>query len=98
MLVQELVELLVIDAMRSFDLAIEVGCPGANVDVPDVEALEVPVKPGLEQAAPSRTAATAACAGDASDSRAAGSRRARRECDAPTTGRLRAGESASDNR
>ena len=43
-LVEELVELLVIDAMRSLHLAIEPRRTRANVDVPNVEALEVPVE------------------------------------------------------
>ena len=33
-LVEELIELLVIDAMRPLDLAIEVGCPRADIDMP----------------------------------------------------------------
>ena len=35
-LVQELVELLVVDAMGSFDLAVQVWCPRPDVDVADV--------------------------------------------------------------
>ena len=35
--IEELVKLLV-DAMGSLDLAVQVGCPGPNVDVADVEA------------------------------------------------------------
>ena len=43
-LVKELVELLVIDAMRPFHLAIEPRRARANVDVPNIESLEVPVE------------------------------------------------------
>jgi hypothetical protein len=46
--VQELVELLVVDAMRPLHLAIETRGARANVDVPNIEALEVPVELGLE--------------------------------------------------
>jgi len=47
-LVEELVELLVVDAMGSFDLAVQVWCPRPDVDVADVEGFEMPVKVGLE--------------------------------------------------
>jgi hypothetical protein len=43
-----LVELLVVDAMRPFDLAIEARCSGSDVNVVNVEILQVPVKLGLE--------------------------------------------------
>ena len=43
-LVEELVELLVIDAVRALHLAIEAWRARANVDVPDVEPLDVPVE------------------------------------------------------
>jgi hypothetical protein len=47
-LVEELVKLLVIDAVGSFDLAIQVRCSRSDVDVADIERLQVPVKLGLE--------------------------------------------------
>ena len=47
-LVKELVELLVIDAMRPLHLAIEPRRARANVDVPNIEALEMPVELRLE--------------------------------------------------
>ena len=47
-LVEELVELLVIDAVRPLDFAIEMRCPRANVDMTDVEGLEMPVEVRLE--------------------------------------------------
>ena len=47
-LVQELVELLVINAMRALHLAVEPWRPRANVDVLDVPFLEMPVKVRLE--------------------------------------------------
>ena len=47
-LVQELVELLVVDAVRALDLAIEVRRPRADVDVADVQRLEVPVEIATE--------------------------------------------------
>jgi hypothetical protein len=43
-LVQELVELLVIDPMRALDLAIEVRRSRADVDMPDIQPLQVPVE------------------------------------------------------
>ena len=46
--IQELIELLVIDAMRSFDLAVEMGCPRPDVHVADVARLEVPVEMRLK--------------------------------------------------
>jgi hypothetical protein len=45
---EELVELLIVDAMGSFDLAIQIWGPGPDVDVPDVEGFEMPVEVGLE--------------------------------------------------
>jgi len=39
--VQELVELLLIYAMRALHLAIKVRCPGSNVDMADVALLEM---------------------------------------------------------
>jgi hypothetical protein len=47
-LVQELVKLLVVDAMRSLHLAVQTRRSWADVDVLDVEALEVPVEVGLK--------------------------------------------------
>jgi hypothetical protein len=47
-LVEERVELLVVDSVRSLDFAVRVRRPRADVDVPDVEALEVPVEVGLK--------------------------------------------------
>ena len=41
--VQELVELLVVDPMRAFDLAIEMRRPCPNVDMADVSRFEMPV-------------------------------------------------------
>jgi len=49
--VQELVELLVIDAVRAFDLAIQSRCPDSDVHVADVQAFEVPVESRLERSA-----------------------------------------------
>jgi hypothetical protein len=46
--VQELVELLVVDAMRSFDLAIQMWGSRPDVHVTDVELLEMPVEVGLK--------------------------------------------------
>jgi hypothetical protein len=43
-LVQELIELLVVDAMRPFDLAVQMRCPWADVDMADVQGLQVPVE------------------------------------------------------
>jgi len=56
-LVEELVELLVVHAMRALHLPIEMRGARANVHVPDVEPLEVPVKLRLELSAivPSET-------------------------------------------
>jgi hypothetical protein len=42
--IQQRAKLLVIDPMRSLDLAVEMRRPWADVDVPDVQALEMPVK------------------------------------------------------
>ena len=46
--IEELVELLVVDAMGAFDLAVHVWGPRPDVDVADVESFEMPVKVGLE--------------------------------------------------
>jgi len=46
--VEELVELLVINAVRAFDLAIQPRRPGSDVHVADVQAFEVPVESRLE--------------------------------------------------
>jgi hypothetical protein len=44
-LVEQLIELLVVHAMRALDLAIQPGCSWPDVDMADVEFLQVPVKP-----------------------------------------------------
>jgi hypothetical protein len=46
--IQELVELLIVDAMRAVDFPVQMWRPGANVDVTDVALLEMPVKLGLK--------------------------------------------------
>ena len=46
--VEELVELLIVDPMRSFDFAIQVWGPRPDVHVPDVACFEMPVEVGLE--------------------------------------------------
>ena len=46
--IEELVELLVVDAMGSFDLAVQAWGPRPDVDVADIEIFEMPVKVGLE--------------------------------------------------
>ena len=46
--VEELIELLVIDPMGPFDLAVEMGCAGPDVDVPNVAVLQMPMEAGLE--------------------------------------------------
>ena len=46
--IKELVELLVVDAMGSFDLAVEMWGPWPDVHVADVEFLEMPVEVGLK--------------------------------------------------
>ena len=46
--IEELVELLVVDAMGPFDLAVQMWCPRPDVHVPDVEFFEMPVEVGLE--------------------------------------------------
>src|SRR5262245_36518393 len=46
--IQELVELLVVDTMGSFDLAVQVWGPRTDVHMPNVEFLEMPVEMGLE--------------------------------------------------
>jgi hypothetical protein len=43
-LVEELVELLVIDAVRAFNFPIQVWRPRADVDVPNILLLEMPVE------------------------------------------------------
>jgi len=43
-LVQELVELLVIDTVGAFHLAVQVRCPGAYVGVADIQVRQVPVE------------------------------------------------------
>lgn len=47
-LVQQLVELLVIDAVRPLHFAVQAGCAGPNVAMPDVSALQVPMELRLE--------------------------------------------------
>ena len=47
-LVEELVKLLLVDAVRTFDLAIQTWCFRTDVDVADVMFLQVPVEVGLE--------------------------------------------------
>jgi len=47
-LVEQLVELLVVDAMRPFDFPVEARCSRTDVDVVNVEFLQVPVRLGLE--------------------------------------------------
>src|SRR5580700_2407736 len=47
-LVEELVELLIVHAMRALDLAIEVRRARTNIHVADVEPFEMPVKRRLE--------------------------------------------------
>jgi hypothetical protein len=42
--IEELVELLVVDAMRTFDLAVQMWSPRPDVHVPDVELFEMPGK------------------------------------------------------
>ena len=46
--IEELVELLVVDAMGAFDLAVQMWGPRPDVDVADVEGVEMPVEVGLE--------------------------------------------------
>jgi len=46
--VQELIALLVVHAVRALELTVQVRCPRANVDVPDLARFEVPVELGLE--------------------------------------------------
>ena len=43
-LVEELVELLVVDPMRPFDLAVEMRRPRPDVDVPNIQRFDVPVE------------------------------------------------------
>ena len=43
-LVQELVELLVINTVGTFHLAVQVRCPGAYVRVADIQVRQVPVE------------------------------------------------------
>jgi hypothetical protein len=47
-LVEELVKLLLVDAVRTFDLAIQTWCFRTDVDVADDMFLQVPVEVGLE--------------------------------------------------
>jgi len=47
-LVQELVELLVVDTVRSFDFAVEMWRPRPDVRVADVAFFEMPVEVGLK--------------------------------------------------
>ena len=47
-LVEELVELLVVDTVRAFDLPVQVRRSRPDVRVTNVEPLEVPVKAGLK--------------------------------------------------
>src|SRR6516164_5563899 len=42
--IEQLIKLLIVDAVRSFDLAVEVRRPGPDIHVPDVELLEMPVE------------------------------------------------------
>src|SRR5262245_21918521 len=49
-LVEQLIELLVVNAMRPLDLSIEARRAWADVHVPDVESLEMPVKLRLKLA------------------------------------------------
>jgi hypothetical protein len=46
--VEELVKLLIIDAMGSFDLAVQMRCPRPDIHVVDVAFFEMPVEVGLE--------------------------------------------------
>jgi hypothetical protein len=46
--VEEVVELLGVDAMRSFDLPVEARGAGFDVDVPDALVEDVPVERGTE--------------------------------------------------
>ena len=46
--IEELVELLIVDAMGSFDLPIQMWRPRPDVHMADVELLEMPVKVRLE--------------------------------------------------
>jgi hypothetical protein len=46
--IEELVELLIVDPMGSFDLAVQMWCPRPNVHVTDVAFFEMPVEVGLE--------------------------------------------------
>ena len=47
-LVQELIELLVIDAVRTLDLTVQMRRPGADVHVAAVEGFQVPMKAGVK--------------------------------------------------
>ena len=46
--IQQLVELLIVDAMRPFDFAVQVRCPRADINMPNVLRFGVPVKLCLE--------------------------------------------------
>ena len=43
-LVEELVELLIVDPVRSFDLAVQMRCPWTDAHVSNVQGVESPVK------------------------------------------------------
>src|SRR5688572_26823565 len=47
-LIEQLVELLVVDAVRPLHFAVQAGCAGPNVTVPDVSTLQVPMELRLE--------------------------------------------------
>ena len=42
--IQQLVELLVVHAMRALDFTVQSRCPRADVDVPDVQRFGMPVE------------------------------------------------------
>jgi hypothetical protein len=46
--IEELVELLIVDAMGPFNLAVQMWGPRPDVDVPNVTLFEMPVEVGLE--------------------------------------------------
>ena len=47
-LVEQLVELLVVETMRALHLSVQTRRTRADVDVPDVKSLEMPVELGLK--------------------------------------------------
>ena len=47
-LIEQLVELLVVDAVRPLHFAVQAGCAGPNVTMPDVSTLQVPMELRLE--------------------------------------------------